>query len=203
MKILVQIFDALFPPRATQLLVRSVTSPDITTYYLPRRIQNTLCLSSYQEPLIKALITEIKFYGSTIARRHLATLLETLLATQTTSIVLIPIPLSARRERERGYNQVTVVLESLHPRETITIDTNLLKRSRHTTAQTSLKREDRLKNLTGAFVCEPERALSYKDCTFIIIDDVLTTGATMLAARAAIEPHLHPTSTVVTLALAH
>lgn len=203
MKILVQIFDALFPPRATQLLVRSVTSPDITTYYLPRRIQNTLCLSSYQEPLIRALITENKFYGSVTARTHLATLLETLLGTQTSAIVLVPIPLSARRARERGYNQVTVVLQSLPPKESVTIDTTLLKRSRHTLAQTTLKREDRLKNLTGAFICDGEKTQSYKNSTFIIIDDVLTTGATMLAARAAIEPHLHPTSTVVTLALAH
>ena len=203
MKILTLIFDTIFPPRVTEVLLREVTELKIKSRFLPHRIQHTICLSTYKEPLIRALITENKYHESEDARKHLATLLELWLHEQTIPVVLIPIPLSAKRERTRGYNQVTVVLKALSQSPTTSIDTTLLKRNRHTTAQTTLNREDRLKNLTSAFSCDTQKVYSYRHCALVIVDDVFTSGATMKAAHAAIAPHLHPTTTLLCLAFAH
>jgi ComF family protein len=203
MNILVQIFDALFPPRKTQLLLRTVTEVDIRRKYLLQLVEGTFCLSAYQDPLIKALVTENKYYGSMVARNHLAALLKIWLQGQATAVVFIPIPLSSKRQRKRGYNQVTVVLEALQSEEAIRIDTTSLKRSRHTTAQTTLTREDRLHNLKDAFTCDVPKVHAYKNCTLVIIDDVLTTGATVAAVRATLAPHLHSSNTLSSVALAH
>jgi ComF family protein len=203
MKILVDIFDALFPPRKTQLLLRSVSEIEITKIYSPTQTHDTVCLSSYKEPLIKALITENKYFTNKAARRYLAVLLEQWLSTHQATLVLVPIPLSAKRERDRGYNQVTVILAAISHHHNVTIDTTLLTRTRHTIAQTTLNREERLTNLSTAFCCDGKKVQSYKQSTIVIIDDVLTTGATMAAAKAALAPHLHPSSKILCLALAH
>ncbi len=203
MKIFVHIFDSIFPPRGNEALLRTVTEFEIRNMYLLQRVHNTICLSNYQEALVAALITENKYHESKIARKHLATLLEMWLLRQTTPLVLIPIPLSSRRERERGYNQVTVVCEAVPTTPTMCIDTALLKRNTHTTAQTTLSRKDRIKNLTGAFSCDTKKVLSYEHSTLVIIDDVFTTGTTMATARAELAQYIHPSSKLICLALAH
>ena len=203
MKILVHIIDSIFPPRNTDVLLRTVTTHAVKNKFLPQHIDTTVCLSEYHEPLIRALVTENKYHKNRYATKHLSTLLQLWLATKTTAIVLLPIPLSRKRHRERGYNQVTIILETLKNEESIYIDTTSLKRSKHTIAQTTLNREERLTNLTGAFICDAERIQSSQNCTLVIVDDVFTTGATMRSAQAALAPHLHPTSTLLCLALAH
>ena len=140
MKILTYIFDIIFPPRNTDVLLRTVVAGDIKNKFLPQHIDNTTCLSVYHEPLIRALITENKYHKNKHATKYLSTLLKEWLATRTTPIVLLPIPLSLKRHRERGHNQVTIVLEALHKDESVCIDTTSLKRSRHTIAQTTLGR---------------------------------------------------------------
>lgn len=203
MKILTQLFDLLFPPRPTQVLVRTLTPTNINHCYQVNQTHGVVSLSQYQNAHIKALIVENKYFSNTLASAHLASLLKLWAGNQSTPIVFIPIPLSKKRERERGYNQVTAILEALKHVANISIDTHALNRTRHTTAQTSLHRSERLKNLTGAFICNAEKIYSYQDVALVIVDDVLTTGATMEAARAAISPHLNPTSTLTCLALAH
>lgn len=203
MKIFSRILDVLFPPRVTQLKVRSATKQVVREKYIPQTIHHTTCLSSYHDPLIKALITENKYYGCTAASKHLALLLELWLTTQTEAVVLLPIPLSAKRESERGYNQVTIILEAVVLPKNVCIDTTLIKRNRHTSTQTSLNKEKRLINLNGAFTSTREKVLSYEHCTLVLIDDVLTTGATMKAAHATLAPHLHKTSILTCLTLAH
>lgn len=203
MKILVHIIDSIFPPRKTDVLLRTVVASDIENKFLPQHIDTTLCLSEYHGSLIQALITENKYHKNKHATKQLSTLLQLWLNTQTTPVVLLPIPLSLKRHRERGYNQVTIVLEALKGDESIRIDSTSLKRSKHTIAQTTLGRKERLANLTGAFICDEEKVFSYEHCTLILVDDVFTTGATMAAAHAALAPHLHPSATLLCLALAH
>lgn len=203
MNICIKIFDILFPPRINEERLRTVSESEVKNIYLPQRVHTTTYLSSYKEPLVSALITENKYHGSKIARKHLATLLNIWLSKQTTPVVLVPIPLSAQRERERGYNQVTVVCEALPKTQTVSIDTTILKRTLHTIAQTTLKRNDRIENLSGAFTCNPEKVLLHEHSTVVIIDDVLTTGTTMATARAELIQHIHPSSNLMCLVLAH
>ena len=82
----------------------------------------------------------------------------------------IPVPLFARRERERGYNQAAL----LASRFKFQVSSGIVRRRRDTLSQTGLTRAERLGNVRGAFECR--RKL---EGTVLIVDDVMTTGATV------------------------
>jgi predicted amidophosphoribosyltransferase len=96
-------------------------------------------------------------------------------------VCLIPIPLGARRLRERGYNQSERLAGAIAERVDGEVRTDLLQRVRDTRTQTALTPEARQANLAGAFIADgppPARA--------VLVDDVFTTGATLGAAAAAL-----------------
>lgn len=97
--------------------------------------------------------------------------------------VLVPVPLSAARERSRGYNQSAVLAEFLAGALRIPLARALLRRQRDTITQTALTPEERQANLRGAFAAG--RAVRGMP---ILVDDVFTTGATLAeAARALLD----------------
>jgi ComF family protein len=197
------IFDTVFPPRTTELLVREINLDTIVRKYSPHPHQGIVCLSNYSDPDVKALITENKYHHNQHASKHLAHLLTTWVETQSQSVVLVPIPLSKEREQTRGFNQVTAVLKNIKLDKQISLDETSLSRTRHTTPQTSLRRTERLKNLHDAFTCNAPKINSYENCLLILVDDVATTGATLAETSAVLIPHLHPTTKLICLALAH
>ena len=94
--------------------------------------------------------------------------------------VLEPVPLTSRRERERGFNQSREIARHLAERTRIPVG-NSLCRIRETRPQVELNGLERIANVRGAFVAEHE--LSGKQV--ILIDDVITTGATLRECAAA------------------
>lgn len=205
LKIISYIVDFIFPLHENGKLVRAATPGTIENLYGPGTYEGIQFVIPYSPPLSRALITENKFSKNTDAARHLARILQQWLEEHSGGrrIVLIPIPLSSKRQRERGYNQVVSVLRQLNLGTRIEINENILRRTHHTTPQTSLKRKERLTNLKNAFSCDTEKLASYTDCTVIIIDDVVTTGATLKAARAKLHLNLPPSTTLICLAIAH
>lgn len=91
------------------------------------------------------------------------------------------VPLSRRRAAERGYNQAAVVAKALAAFHSLRVAA-LLTRSRHTRPQSALDRSARLTNVAGAFTASPATL----GATVWLVDDVLTTGATLASARQAL-----------------
>ena len=97
--------------------------------------------------------------------------------------LVIPMPLSAQRLRERGYNQSAELARRLAPGRS---RHDLLLRLRDTPAQSTLPRATRLRNLRGAIAVSPLKAGLLKGRKLLLVDDVMTTGASLHAAALAL-----------------
>lgn len=178
------VFDAIFPPSEEALLVRHADTDEVRALYSPHVIHDVTVLTQYRTPLMTALVHEAKFHSNKKAIDLLGVLLsEHCRETQSQSIHVVPLPLSSARLRERGYNQVEeVVKRALACGAPLRIH-HLLEKVHNTVPQTSLSRTERLTNPQGAFAVI-DTDISF-DTPLVLIDDIMTTGATLdEAARA-------------------
>ncbi len=166
----------------------------------------------YQNPIIKRALWRFKYenaraFANVFARPLYEKIFDELCddidAHQQEKYVLIPIPLHSSRHRERGYNQSELLAREISAHDTSNIfefAPEILIRTRKTTAQArSEKRAERIANLHEAFVCtDPTRI---RGRTIILIDDVATTGATLLSAKHALSS-AHPRK-VIAFTVAH
>ena len=93
------------------------------------------------------------------------------------------MPLSVERLRLRGFNQALELARQLAPGKT---EHGLLLRIKDTEAQSGLPRAQRLRNVRHAFAVEPVRAGLLAGANVVLLDDVMTSGASMFAAAAAL-----------------
>ena len=90
--------------------------------------------------------------------------------------IIVPVPLHPTRQRERGFNQASLLAELLSPCISVSCKP-LLKRTRYTTTQTALDRAERMENLRNAF--RLRKKADVRGLRVLLIDDVLTTGSTL------------------------
>jgi competence protein ComFC len=90
--------------------------------------------------------------------------------------IIVPVPLHSARQRERGFNQASVLAELLSAHTSIPCRP-MLKRLRYTTTQTALDRSERMENLHNAF--RLRKNTDVRGLRVLVIDDVLTTGSTL------------------------
>jgi ComF family protein len=102
--------------------------------------------------------------------------------------ILVPVPLGAGRLRQRGFNQSQVMAEALATQWQLPMAARALTRVRNTQTQTRLDPAARAANVRGAFRARAVRSGRSEPgtTTVILVDDVLTTGATLVAAAAAL-----------------
>lgn len=93
-----------------------------------------------------------------------------------TDWLVVPVPIHARRERWRGFNQSELIAQEFSNKVELDLDARSLLRVKYSKAQAKIKHKNRKENITGAFEWRGEK-LNGK--SILIIDDVVTTGATL------------------------
>ena len=101
---------------------------------------------------------------------------------------LVPVPLAKARQRERGYNQSAHLASSLSRHWDIPAYNDCLRRTRDTRSQTELTPADRHANVDGSVRFQPHADISLSGAHIVLVDDVITTAATLNeCARALYE----------------
>lgn len=129
----------------------------------------------YYRPPISQLIQQFKFDGKLSTGQLLAQLLASYLQPlDSLPQLLLPVPLSPQRLRQRGFNQAVELARLLSPKLGLDYDPRLLSKIRHTPDQVGLSQAQRQRNLRGAFQLTAPVPMQH----LVLIDDVVTTGAT-------------------------
>jgi len=136
----------------------------------------------YAFPLDR-LLPRFKFHRDLAAGRLLAQLMAERFERLARPGALVPVPLHRARLRQRGYDQALELARPLASALQIPLRPELLRRVRATAAQSELDKAARARNLRNAFRAEPALALPRH---VALVDDVMTTGATLHAAARAL-----------------
>lgn len=143
----------------------------------------------YHDPIVKKIIWNLKYYnrfslGQILGKELYTHLNKEIRKIQTensnTSIYVIPVPLSNKRQKIRGYNQAEIIAHGFCAceKETFVLKNNLVIKTIETIPQARVHNKNRrLKNIHGAFKIKDPQIVKGK--TIIIIDDVTTTGGTI------------------------
>ena len=148
----------------------------------------------YDFPLDK-LVQSFKYGHRLSLSKFLGKQLAALTQDQTADLI-IPLPLHPKRLRERGFNQALELARPLSKALRIPIDATSCSRTRNTPAQANLAWREREKNIRGAFHCSTD----FSGKQLILIDDVMTTGASLNECARTLK--LHGASSVTVLVLA-
>jgi len=211
--------EALFPTSGSEKVIFSWT-PEQALKSLPSSrpppLENASSIFAYKDPRVTKLIWNIKYkrseqavkiggyalYCSLIDRIDGITNASkpapasprpsVMKPEQVSPLIVIPIPITERRRRERGYNQTELLaaeITRLDANHQFHVISSLLIRTQHLSRQTDKSRDERLADARGIFSFN-EAALSelissnsqFKNISIVIIDDVITTGSTMKEA---------------------
>lgn len=147
----------------------------------------TVTLADYAEPLDR-LILRLKFGAALPVAGWIAgQLAESLRALPDLPDLIIPVPLAPQRLASRGFNQAWEIARPLARRLGVRADATLLTRHRDTAAQLTLDLPARQANLRDAFALA--RPMRLDGLHIAVVDDVMTTGATLRAAAAVLKAH--------------
>lgn len=150
-----------------------------------------IAVSDYQEPL-KSLILA-KSWGDIVASNQLGQLIwQMTYFKQMPCDFLIPIPLHWMRYAKRGYNQAEEIARVLAAYKNVPV-TTILKRVKHTPFQSSLAHDKRMGNVKEAFALKNSDLTIYQNKHLVLVDDLMTTGSTLVSAAKVLLP-LHPQS---------
>jgi ComF family protein len=136
------------------------------------------------EGVLRKLIHVFKFEGVRTLQRPLGAMLAQALPRESGFDAIVPMPLHWRRRWQRGFNQAELLAREIARKWNVPVSA-LVRRRRATAPQAGLTSAQRRKNMQGAF--EAKRGMSVKGMRILLIDDVLTTGATASACARTLK----------------
>lgn len=148
-----------------------------------RKLNGLYFSASYQNNLIKNLIHQFKYepYIKELATPLSSLIITHFLSTQKSfnpeNFVLVPVPLTKKKLKQRGFNQAEEIAKELSKNFKIPLIKNCLFKIKETLPQIELAAEARKENLKGAFLVKDEEYVKGKK--ILLVDDVYTTGSTM------------------------
>lgn len=150
-------------------------------------LSKIITVVSYKNPLVREVIKKFKYdYIKELANPLSQLLIKPMTLCRIPSIphnntIVVPVPLHNNRLRKRGFNQAELLAKEIANHFNLPLETNILKRTIPTEPQANIKDEDeRRKNIKNVFAINFEQSIENKN--IILIDDVLTTGATLSEA---------------------
>jgi len=190
--------DFLFPKAENIYDLESLSAGELVALLpAPKDVEDVIALFGYDDVRVRAIIWEIKYRKNTTLAKKMSEILydvlkevlaERAMMENFVNPLLIPLPMSEARRKERGFNQTEMICEEL-----IALDSehlfeyapNILVKDRHTESQTkTTSKRERIRNVEGSMrAVDPEVT---KGRNLILLDDVSTTGATMKEARRAL-----------------
>ena len=115
--------------------------------------------------------------------------------------LIVPLPLSKKKLRKRGYNQCDYIASGISEKTGIPVATGLIKRTKANETQTHKTRDERWENVEGIFtVIKPEELEKQH---ILLVDDILTTGATLCSCANSIKSSCDCKVSILTLALTY
>ena len=183
-----------------QLCGRSVTTPgSLCSFHRDSTgLDGLVSYADYHAPGIAAAISAAKYQGVWAALRPLARyawLARWHVLSLSAWQAVVPLALDARRERDRGYNQSAILARELGRQLGAPVRTGL-RRVRRTEQQVGLNRQDRIRNMDGAFGWRGHAPTG----AVVLVDDVVTTGASLSSAARTLRAAGAPSVWACTLA---
>jgi len=208
-KFLNSFFDTILPEYCLGCQLRGqLLCQECLQNITPARYQendNIFSAFDYRDPVIRKALWELKYknkkkLAKIVGQALYGNLIEEISEIKAFSpgkpLILIPIPLSKKRQKERGYNQAQLMANALAqnaPPDLFEINNNLIKRIRETPPQAKINnRKKRLENIKGAFALNiwksdfqnsrsrKPTSQTIRGRTIIVVDDISTTGGTLL-----------------------
>ncbi len=194
-KLLLVIVDSILPPRTDFAIVKKLNPEKIDALPKSGGVESLNWIHPlfyYKDNKVRAIIWELKYKENTKPINHIAKLIYEEIVAEVSDIVtfnndaeflLIPIPITETRRIERGYNQSEIIAKSILENDlarTLLYAPQWFQKIKDTPKQSrSESKQERMMNLIGCFEADPRVEGKY----IILIDDVVTTGSTLLEAR--------------------
>ncbi|QJU57693.1 ComF family protein [Sphingomonas sp. AP4-R1] len=138
-------------------------------------------------PIARALALKLKHGGRAGIARTMARLMARAVGPQEAGVLIVPVPLHRRRLWWRGYNQSALIARALAMQVGGTVAIDALRRTKRTPLLRGLGPVARRRAVSGAFAVDPSAKARVKGARILLVDDVYTTGATVVGCAKALK----------------
>lgn len=185
-------------------LPKLIQEPTVSTFDIDEQRKLKVISATKYDSTMKGLIYKLKYYGDQLIANDLGLLMlpsvELALCPEPKSTqdgdnspaidhLLLPIPLSKWRTIQRGFNQSELIAREIAHKDGLKVGCKLLQRMKHTKPQHNLSKFDRGANLNGAFATTKDVMALGANTQVILVDDICTSGATLVEAAKTLNKH--------------